>query len=218
MTNEYDLVIIGGGPAGAAAGVYAARKQIRTALICESFGGQSVESDNIQNWLGTPSISGVDLAKKLRGHVLSYAGEFVEVKEGEKVVKVESQASETEQNSLVVTTSKGVYKAKTLLVTTGGSRRKLDIEGAAEFEGKGITYCASCDGPFYAGKDVVVVGGGNAGFESAAQLLTYCSSVTLLSRGDFRADPITVEKVLAKPKMKAARSRAPSRARDLRRS
>ncbi len=201
----YDLIIIGGGPAGAAAGVYAARKQIKTALIAESFGGQSVESDAIQNWIGTSSISGVELAKKLREHVAAYAGEFIEIKEGEKAVRVQREA-----DGFSVETNRGAYAAKTVLVATGGQRRKLDIPGAVEFEGKGITYCASCDGPFYADKDVAVIGGGNAGFESAAQLLAYCKSVTLLSRGKFKADPVTVEKVLANPKMKAIENAQPT--------
>ncbi len=194
----YELIIIGGGPAGAAAGVYAARKQIKTALIAESFGGQSVESNEIQNWIGTIAISGMDLAKNLKEHVKFYGKDFIDIKEGERVSEIQKTG-----NEFTVTTNKGEYKTKTVLVATGSSRKKLDMPGAREFEGKGITYCASCDGPFFADKDVVVVGGGNAGFESAAQLLAYCKSVTLISRGEFRADPVTVEKVLANPKMKA---------------
>jgi len=201
----FDLIIIGGGPAGAAAGVYAARKQIKTALIAESFGGQSIESDEIQNWIGTVAISGMDLAKNLKEHVKFYAGNFVEVKEGETVDKV----TRTEGEEFLVTTNKETYTTKTVLITTGSSRRKLEIDGAQKFEGKGITYCASCDGPFFADKDVVVIGGGNAGFESATQLLAYCKSVTLISRGEFRADPVTIEKVLANPKMKAIANAIP---------
>lgn len=195
----YDLIIIGGGPAGTSAGVYSARKQIKTALIAESFGGQSIESNEIQNWIGTIAISGMDLAKSFKEHVKFYAGEFVDIKEGERVSKVEH----IENDGFLVTTNKDIYKTKNILVATGSSRKKLDIEGAKEFEGKGITYCASCDGPFFKNKDVVVIGGGNAGFESAMQLLAYCKSVTLLSRGQFRADPITVEKALENPKLKA---------------
>jgi alkyl hydroperoxide reductase subunit F len=202
---NYDLIIIGGGPAGAAAGVYAARKQIKTAIIAESFGGQSIESNEIQNWIGSPTISGLDLAKNLKEHVKYYAGDFVDIKEGEKATKVEH----IENDGFLVTTGKDIYKAKTILVTTGSSRKKLDVPGAKEFEGKGITYCASCDGPFFAGKDVVVIGGGNAGFESAAQLLAYCKSVTIISRGEFRADPVTVEKVLADPKVTALTNAIP---------
>ncbi len=103
----------------------------------------------------------------------------------------------------VMTDAGGVYETKTVLVASGSKRRKLEIPGAVEFENKGITYCASCDGPLFAGKDVVVIGGGNAGFETAAQLLAYTNSVTLLQRGaEYRADPVTVQKVLASPKMK----------------
>lgn len=201
---NYELVIIGGGPAGAAAGVYAARKQIKTALVTESFGGQSVESNDIQNWIGTISISGMELAKKLKEHVLFYAGSFVDVKEGERVESI----SRTDGGFSIIS-GKGKYISKAVLIATGGSRRKLEIPGAKEFEGKGITYCASCDGPFFADMDVAVIGGGNAGFESAAQLLAYCKSVTLLSRHDFKADPSTVEKVLNDPKMIAIANAVP---------
>lgn len=212
-----DLIIIGGGPAGAAAGVYAARKQIKTVIIAETFGGQSMESDEIQNWIGTPAISGMELAKNLKEHVKFYAGDFVEIKEGEVVSKVEQTGNDPARlasesvtgRGFLVTTNKDIYKTKTVLITTGSSRKKLDIEGVKEFEGKGITYCASCDGPFFAGKDVVVIGGGNAGFETAAQLLAYCKSVTLISRGEFRADPVTVEKILANPKMKSLTNAIP---------
>ncbi len=185
----YELIIIGGGPAASAAGVYAARKQIKTALITESFGGQSIESEEIQNWVGTVAISGMELAKNLKNHVKHYAGSFVDVKEGERVSKISKS-----ENSFLVETSKGSYQTKTVLIATGSSRRKLDVPGAKEFEGRGITYCASCDGPFFEGQDVVVVGGGNAGFESALQLLAYCKSVTLIARNEFKADPVTIEK------------------------
>ncbi len=195
----YDLIIIGGGPAGAAAAVYAARKQIKTLIIAESFGGQSIDSNDIQNWIGTPHISGIDLAKSLKNHVKEYAANFVEIKEGERVVNVTKDSD----FAFTVNTAKNSFKSKTILVATGGSRRKLDITGAKEYEGKGITYCASCDGPFFADKNVVVIGGGNAGFEAAAQLLAYCKTVTLLARSEFKADPITIEKVLANPKMTA---------------
>ena len=200
----YDLIIIGGGPAGAAAGVYAARKHIKTALIAENFGGQPIEASEIQNWIGTIAISGIDLAKKFKEHIKFYANGFVDIKEGERV----NDVKKTKEGFSVVT-NKSEYQTKTILIATGGSRRKLEIPGAKEFDGKGITYCASCDGPFFVDKDVVVIGGGNAGFESASQLLAYCKSVTLLSRSEFRADPITVEKVLANPKMKAITNAVP---------
>ncbi|MBI2120904.1 MAG: FAD-dependent oxidoreductase [Parcubacteria group bacterium] len=195
----YDLIIIGGGPAGSAAAVYAARKRLKTALITSEFGGQSVVSEDIQNWIGTVSISGSALAESFKKHVLAYADDVVEVKEGERVLSVKKDGAEF----LVATDGGHEYKTKTVLIVTGSSRRKLTVPGAEQFENKGITYCASCDGPLFSGKDVAVIGGGNAAFETAAQLLAYTKSVTLLNRSDdFRADPVTVEKVRSHPKMK----------------
>lgn len=199
MIKNYELIIIGGGPAGTAAAVYAARKQIKSLIIAESFGGQSIDSNDIQNWIGTPHISGIDLAKNLKNHVKEYASDIVHISEGTRVVSVRKDSD----FAFSVATTKDTFTTKSILVATGGSRRKLEITGAKEYEGKGITYCASCDGPFFADKNVVVIGGGNAGFEAAAQLLAYCKSVTLLARSNFKADPITVEKVLANPKMTA---------------
>jgi alkyl hydroperoxide reductase subunit F len=123
----------------------------------------------------------------------------VEVKEGEKVVSLKKDGDVFS----VTTDGEHEYKGKTVLIVTGSKRRKLTVPGAEQFENKGITYCASCDGPLFSGKDVVVIGGGNAGFETAAQLLAYTKSVTLLNRSnDFRADPVTVEKVRSHPNMK----------------
>ena len=204
----YDLAIIGGGPAGVAAGVYAARKQLKTVFIAEVIGGQSTESVGIENWIGTPKISGADLAKALERHVRAYAGEVVDLKIGERATALAKGAN----GNFVITTSKGSYEAKAVLIASGGARRKLEVPGAAQFENKGLTYCASCDGPLFAGQDVVVVGGGNAGFESAAQLLAYCKSVTLIHRGAAfdKADPATVEAVLKHPNMKALTLSAPT--------
>jgi NADH-dependent peroxiredoxin subunit F len=196
----YDLAIIGGGPAGVAAGVYAARKQLRSVLIAEAIGGQSIDSEGIENWIGTIKIPGMELAKALENHLKAYAGSIVDLKIGERATLVEKQGE-----TFRVTTSKGSYETKAVLIATGGSRRKLDIPGAAQFENKGVTYCASCDGPLFGGQDVIVVGGGNAGFETAAQLLAYAKSVTLVHRSPSfdKADPVTVQKVLAHPNMKA---------------
>lgn len=202
----YDLAIIGGGPGGVSAGVYAARKRLKTIFIAESIGGQSTDSVEIQNWIGTPKISGLDLAKSLEEHLRAYAGDVVDIEVGTRATKVIKQGA-----TFVIETAKGNYEARAVLVATGGSRRKLDVPGAIEFENKGVTYCASCDGPMFTGQDVVVVGGGNAGFETAAQLLAYCKSVTLLHRStDFtRADAATVEAVLAHENMRALTNTEP---------
>lgn len=197
---EYDLMIIGGGPAGAAAGVYASRKRLKTLLVTKEWGGQSVESTDIQNWIGTPSISGPDLAKSLEQHVHTYAEDVLTVKPKTLATAVKK----VEGGFQVILNNDEVVLTKSILITTGSKRRALEVPGADIFENKGLTYCASCDGPMFGGQDVAVIGGGNAGFETAAQLLAYCKSVTLLHRGEsFKAEPITVEKVLSHPNMKA---------------
>lgn len=195
----YDLVIIGGGPAGVSAGVYASRKKLRTVFITESFGGQSIVSDGIENWIGTVKISGADLAKNLEVHLRAYADGVVDIKINDRVEKIEKTGE-----IFLIKTKKESFEAKTVLITSGSNRRKLNVPGADTFEHKGLTYCATCDGPLYSDQDVIVIGGGNAGFESAAQLLAYCKSVTLLHKNnDFKADPVTIEKLRANSKFKA---------------
>ena len=193
-----ELVIIGGGPAGTAAGVYAARKQLKTALVTESFGGQSVVSPDIKNWIGTPSISGADLADSFKKHLEEYISDWF------SLVETKVTAITEEDGVLIVELANGdTLKTSTVLLTTGSTRRKLTVSGADVFDHKGLTYCASCDGPLFADKDVAVIGGGNAGFETAAQLLAYAKSVILLHRSPQydKADAITVKKVLSHPNM-----------------
>lgn len=198
----YDLAILGGGPAGVAAGVYASRKRLKTVFITKDFQSQSTVSEGIENWIGTVKISGQDFAKSLENHLRAYASDIVDIRIGEYVTRVENS-----DNAFNITTDSKSYKARTILVATGSHRRKLTVPGADKFEHKGITYCASCDGPLFADQDVAVIGGGNAAFESASQLLAYCRSVTLINRSDtFKADPITVDKVLSHPKMKAIKN------------
>jgi NADH-dependent peroxiredoxin subunit F len=195
----FDLAIVGGGPAGVAAAVYAARKRLKTVLITDDWGGQSTVSPEIQNWIGEMAISGADLAKKLKGHVEQYKGDWLEICAPHRALSVKDIEGGVE----ITTSGKTTFQAKTMLIATGSNRRKLVAPGADEFEHKGLTYCASCDGPLFADMDVAVVGGGNAAFETAMQLLAYCKSVTLLARSNFRADELTVEKVLKNPKLKA---------------
>ncbi|MDE2071135.1 MAG: FAD-dependent oxidoreductase [Patescibacteria group bacterium] len=201
----YDLAIIGGGPAGTAAGVYAARKRLKTIFIAEAIGGQSIDSQDIQNWIGTTHIAGLELQSALEKHLKEYAGDVLEIKLGTRATKVSKIAG-----GFSVEAGQ-TYQARAVLVATGGVRRTLDIPGAREFENKGLTYCASCDGPLFSGQDVAVVGGGNAGFETAAQLLAYCKSVTLIHRGPTctKADKATVDAVTAHPNMKVLTSSVP---------
>jgi alkyl hydroperoxide reductase subunit F len=196
----HDLIIIGGGPAAVAAGVYAARKKLNTLVIAKTFAGQSVVSTEIYNWIGTQAISGEKLSKDLELHLKSYTSDTFVIEEGVAVTEVTG----TDGDFTVVTDAKKKHHTKTVLVATGGDRRKLTVPGAAELDHKGLTYCATCDGPLFSGMDVAVVGGGNAGFESAAQLLAYVKSVTLLEyASEFKADAVTVEKVLKNENMKA---------------
>lgn len=203
----FDLIIIGGGPAGTAAAVYAARKQLKTVMIIKEWGGQSTVSSDIQNWIGTPHISGNDLAESFKKHTYEYKGEYLTLKEGlfaSKVEKITDGFSVTLESGEKIT-------SKTILISTGSARRKLGIPGSDTFEHKGVVYCASCDGPLFSGMDVVVVGGGNAGFESAAQLLAYCKSVTLLNRSEtFRADEITVKKLSEHPNLQIVKNAIPT--------
>ncbi|MFT7644460.1 MAG: alkyl hydroperoxide reductase subunit F [Candidatus Paceibacteria bacterium] len=194
----YDLLIIGGGPAGTSAGVYASRKKLKTLFITKDWGGQSIVSTDIQNWIGTSSISGDELATNLRKHLETYADDSVSIISDQTVSGLDKI-----DNGYVATLSDGsTHETKAVLISSGSQRRRLTIPGADEFEHKGVTYCASCDGPIFSGQDVAVIGGGNAGFETAAQLLAYAKSVTLLQRGpEFKADPVTVEKVLSHENM-----------------
>ncbi len=198
----YDLAILGAGPAGAAAGVYASRKQLKTIFITKDWNSQSTVSEGIENWIGTVKVSGIEFANNLKKHLEAYAKDTVDIHEGEWVERVEKDGK-----NFIIKTTKGsetnTYNARSVLVTTGSHRRKLDVPGAERLDNKGLTYCASCDGPLFSGQDVAVIGGGNAAFESAAQLLAYCKSVTLLNRTDkFRADPITVAAVSKNPHFK----------------
>jgi alkyl hydroperoxide reductase subunit F len=194
----YELAIIGGGPAGVAAGVYASRKHIKTLFIAKDFGGQSVVSEGIENWIGDINISGQELAKKLQKHLEAYAGEYVDIQKGQLVDKVEK----TDNGFKLKTKNGDEFEAKAVLVTTGSARRRLEVPGADELEHKGLTYCATCDGPLFADKDVAVIGGGNSALESAAQLSAYAKSVTVVHRRDeFRGDPVTVEVLKKDPKV-----------------
>ncbi len=199
----YELAIVGGGPAGAAAAIYAARKRLKTVFISSEWGGQSTVSSNVQNWIGTPSLTGAELAANLRKHVEAYAGEWLTI----LPPAVATSLTLHDDSVGVMLNNKTTYTAKAVLITTGANRRKLNVPGAAQYDQKGLTYCASCDGPLFADKDVAVIGGGNAAFETALQLLAYCKTVTLFNRGDtFRADEISIAAALAHPNMRVIKN------------
>ena len=169
----YDLIIIGAGPAGMTAGIYAARQKIKTLLITEDFGGQITrKAVTIENYPGFKGISGLELIKKLKEHLDS---ENVKVKIGEvdKIKKNKKFFS-------VFTTEKEEISTKAIIIASGADPRPLEVPGEKEFIGKGVSYCAVCDGPVFEGEEVVVVGGGNAGFESAIFLLNYAKKIYIL--------------------------------------
>ena len=193
----YDLAIIGGGPAGVAAGIYAARKKIKTVLITDVFGGQSLVSADVQNWIGEVSISGEKLAKNMEAHLR--AQEEIDVRSGILVSAIKKTG---EIFSLELSDGE-TLEAKYLLMTAGSKRRKLNIPGDEKFDGKGVVYCSTCDAPLFKGKIVAVVGGGNAGLESAIDLTHYATDIYLLVRsGALKGDPISQDKVTKSEKIK----------------
>ena len=187
---NYDLIILGGGPAGVAAGVYAARKKIKTLFMTQAFGGQSVVSADIKNFIGFKSISGVELAKRLEEHLSSQEG--IEIKTGVSVSKIEK----TQNGFKVYADSSIVFETRTVFVALGSRYRRLNVSGEEKFEGKGVFYCSICDAPLMKGKTAAVIGGGNSGFESATDLLPYAEKIYILEYSDaLCADAITQEKV-----------------------
>ncbi len=198
MSREpYDTIIIGGGPAGAAAAVYAARKRLKTLVVCDEFGGQSLVSNNIENWVGETSISGKELAEKLEKHVR--AQKEVEIRTGERVIAVKVRVDCTFE---VETDKDGRYPAKTVIVASGGSRRHLKVPGEDRLQGRGVAYCSTCDAPFFQDQDVAVVGSGNTALETVIDLFPYARQIYLLIRGDkLKGDPVLQEKITASPKL-----------------
>lgn len=193
----YDVIIIGGGPAATAAAVYVARKNLTALLIAGEFGGQSVVSDDIQNWIGEPHISGAALAEKFEAHIRAYS-DVITIKSGELVTKVEEATCNAERIcDFAVTTDKGeTHLGKTVIVASGARRRTLNVPGEAEYNGRGVAYCSTCDAPLFRNRDVAVVGAGNAGLEAVLDLVPFANHVTLLARGEtLRGDPITQQQV-----------------------
>jgi NADH-dependent peroxiredoxin subunit F len=197
----YDLVIVGGGPGGVAAGIYAARKKMKTVLVTDSFGGQSLNSAGIENWIGTKVISGFDLAKALEDHLRAQPD--LEIVDGDMVVKIEKKDLGIPDGGFLVTTKSGkTFETKYVLITAGSRRKRLGVPGEDAFDGKGVVFCTTCDAPLFGGKTVAVVGGGNSALESVLDLIPYASKIYLLVRSDvLRGDPVSQEKVKSHPQV-----------------
>lgn len=183
----HDLIIVGAGPAGITASVYAARKRMNFLVITRDIGGQAALSYDIKNYIGYQFITGPALAQKFREHMEQFN---VEVKEGESVTSISKEG-----NIVKVKTDKGEYTTKTAIIASGRVPRKLGVEGEEEFKNRGVTYCATCDGPLFADKEVAVIGGGNSALDAVLQLIKIAKKIYLINIGPkLRADPIMVEK------------------------
>ena len=173
IVRDYDLLVAGGGPAGASAAIYAARKGLRVAVVAERIGGQVNETVGIENLISVPHTTGAALAADLRRHMEAYKIDLCDNR------RIERYAAEGSIRELYVKGGE-VFRAPALIIATGASWRKLGVPGESEYIGRGVAFCPHCDGPFYAGKHVAVIGGGNSGIEAAIDLAGICASVTVL--------------------------------------
>ncbi|VGO17818.1 NADH dehydrogenase [Pontiella desulfatans] len=186
-TKQYDVAIIGGGPAGASAAIYTARKGLKTAIIAEKIGGQVNETKGIENLISIPYTEGPHLANSLFEHISEYPIDILEHRRVERIVDGDRKTLQMKGGEVVTTGA--------LVLATGAKWRQLGIPGEKENIGRGVAFCPHCDGPFYKDKPVVVVGGGNSGVEAAIDLAGICSKVTLLEFADqLKADGVLVEK------------------------
>ncbi|MFC1872448.1 FAD-dependent oxidoreductase [Chloroflexota bacterium] len=184
----YDVIIVGAGPAGLSAGVYTARKQLKTLLIAGDIGGQMNNTWGIENWLGFQFISAPDLIKQFEDHVSKFP---IDQKIGSKVSEVKKAAGGFE----VITDGGESYQAKTILVATGKKPRRLGVPGENDFTGRGVSYCAICDGPVFTGQRVAVVGGGNSAIEAVLDLLKIAEHVDLVSLTEITADAVLTDQL-----------------------
>lgn len=193
VLREFDVLVLGGGPAGASAAVYSARKGLRVAIIAERIGGQVKETVGIENLISVPRTTGSQLADALRTHIEHYP---IEIFEDRKIERVELQGKEKK----VFSGGGETFTAPAVIIATGASWRKLNVEGEAEYLGRGVAFCPHCDGPFYQGKHVAVIGGGNSGIEAAIDLAGICRKVTVFEFADtLKADQVLQEKAGSLP-------------------
>ena len=189
ILRSYDVVVVGGGPAGASAAIYSARKGLKVAIVAERIGGQVKETVGIENLISIPYTTGSELADNLRTHLTHYP---IELFENRRIESTSLQGKE----KVVTVTGGEMFVAPAVIIATGAGWRRLNVEGEAEYIGRGVAFCPHCDGPFYAGKRVAVVGGGNSGIEAAIDLAGICQKVTVIEFMDsLKADQVLQEKV-----------------------
>ena len=186
--EPFDVLVVGGGPSGASAAIYAARKGIRTGIVAERFGGQIMDTLGIENFIGTKYTEGPKLAASLEEHVNEYDIDVMNLQRAKRIEKKDLIEVELENGA--------VLKGKTVILSTGARWRNVDVPGEAEFKNKGVAYCPHCDGPLFAGKDVAVIGGGNSGIEAAIDLAGIVNHVTVLEfLPELKADSVLQERL-----------------------
>ena len=191
----YDLIIIGGGPAGMTAAIYAARKMLKTAVVTKDQGGQILLTKEIENWPGTTHIGSFELAQSFVKHVEHYG---VEQRIGRPVTAVRADG----ENFTVEVEGGETLSAKAVVIASGGRSRPLNVPGEKEFTGRGVSYCATCDAPLFAGKPVAVIGGGNSAFEAVIDFLPIATEINVVDVADhWFADPILQSQVLGSDKV-----------------
>jgi len=194
--DPYDVLIVGGGPAGAAAAVYAARKGIRVGVAAERFGGQVNDTMAIENYISVLETDGPKFAAALEAHTRAYDVDIMNLQRAEKIVPAPEAGGLTE----VVLANGGSLKARTVILSTGARWRNVNVPGEAEYKNKGVAYCPHCDGPLFKGKDVAVIGGGNSGVEAAIDLAGVVRQVTVFEfMPELKADAVLVKKLHSLP-------------------
>ncbi|HEX5637686.1 MAG TPA: alkyl hydroperoxide reductase subunit F, partial [Gammaproteobacteria bacterium] len=193
--EPFDVLIVGGGPAGSAAAVYAARKGIRTGLVAERFGGQVMDTLAIENLISVPHTEGPQLVRALEQHVKEYDVDIMNLQRADALIPAENGGLHE-----IRLANGAVLKAKTLILATGARWREMNVPGEQEYRGRGVAYCPHCDGPLFKGKRVAVIGGGNSGVEAAIDLAGIVAQVTLLEFADtLRADAVLQKKLFSLP-------------------
>ena len=198
--DPFDMLIVGGGPAGAAAAIYSARKGIRTGVVSERFGGQVLDTMAIENFISVPETEGPKMATAMEQHVMEYDVDVMKLQTAAKLVQGDEYLE-------VHLDSGAALKAKSLVLATGARWRQMGVPGEEEYRNKGVAYCPHCDGPLYKGKRVAVIGGGNSGVEAAIDLAGIVEHVTLLEFDKaMRADAVLQRKLLSLPNVKVLTS------------
>jgi NADH-dependent peroxiredoxin subunit F len=190
--DPYDVLVVGGGPAGASAAIYAARKGIRTGIVAERFGGQVMDTLGIENFISVKQTEGPKLVASLEEHVKDYGIDVMNLQRASRLEKKDMIELELENGA--------VLKSKSLILSTGARWRKVGVPGEEEFKNKGVAYCPHCDGPLFAGKHVAVIGGGNSGIEAAIDLAGIVKHVTVIEfNADLKADAVLQDRLYSLP-------------------